>query len=114
MSSNVDAAAEAIDQHIGGWQPDNAIDLDMFLSSIPQLFESLSGAFNHVADTLGDQFPVDPSVPERLREIAATVAAMADHAGEAHSTHRSVHEKELERIENPRPNERMWDVTENQ
>jgi len=113
MSNHVDAAAEAIDQHIGGWQPENALDLDMFLSALPRLFESLSGALSHVADNLSDQHPVDPAVTERLREIASTVAGMSEHASEAHTVHRSAHERELERIENPRPNERLWDTVEN-
>jgi hypothetical protein len=113
VSPNIDAATEAIDQHVGGYEPENAIDLGLFLQALPELFESLGSALSHVADTLGDQFPIDPSVPERLREIASSASGLADHAGEVHSTHRSAHEKELERIENPRPNEKLWDVTEN-
>jgi len=112
VSNHIDAAAEGIDQHIGGWQPANAVDLDMFLGSLPRLFESVASSLSHVADTLGDQFPVDPSVPERLREIASTVTGMADYSGEAHAAHRVAHERELERIENPRPNEQLWDVTQ--
>jgi hypothetical protein len=57
---------------------------------------------------------VDPAVTERLREIAATVSGMSDFAGEAHAIHRVAHAKELERIEDPRPGERMWDVAQNQ
>jgi len=114
MSSNIDAATEAIDQHIGGYQPANAIDLGEFLQHLPQLFESLGSSLSNVAGTLGEQFPIDPSLPERLREIGAAAAGLADHAAEAHSVHRNAHEKELERIENPRPNERLWDVSENQ
>lgn len=114
MSNHIDAAAEAIDQNIGAWQPDNALDLDQFLSGLPRLFESASEAISRVADTLGEQFPVDPAVTERLRELAVTAGGMADMAGEAHTVHRTAHAKELDRIENPRPGEQMWDVVENQ
>ena len=38
----------------------------------------------------------------------------ATFSGEAHAIHRTAHADELERIENPRPNERLWDVSENQ
>jgi hypothetical protein len=113
MTAAIDAATEAIDTNIGGWQPENAIDLDHFLQDLPQLFDSMSTAFNTVADTLGDQFPVDPSVPEKLREIGAAIGSLDDTASEAHSVHRSAHEAELRRIEEPRPNEQMWDTTEN-
>jgi hypothetical protein len=113
VSTSINAAAEAISQHIGGWQPQNGVDLDMFLSALPHLFESISNSISNVAATLGEQFPVDASVPERLREISASVSGMADHAGEAHAVHRTAHAAELERIENPRPNEQIWDVAEN-
>ena len=114
MGHHIDAVAEAVEQHIGSWEPENAFDLDTFLAGLPALFESVSGAIGHVASRLGDEFPVDPAVTERLREIAATVSGMSDFAGEAHAIHRVAHAKELERIEDPRPGERMWDVAQNQ
>lgn len=114
MSKHIDAAAEAVESHIGSWQPENAVDLDMFLSGLPRLFEAVSTSIGHVAGTLGADFPVDPSVPERLNEIAATVAGMADFSGEAHAVHRAAHAREMERIEEPRPNEQIWDVSQNQ
>lgn len=111
MSANVDAAVEGISQHIGNWEPQTPVDLDEFLSSIPQLFESLSTSLAGVADKLGEQFPVEPSVTESLREMAAHVSGLTDTAGEAHTVHRSAHEQEMHRIENPRVNEQFWDVS---
>lgn len=102
-----------VEQQIGSWEPDNAVDLDLFLSSLPRLFEAVSTSIGHVAGRLGSDFPVHPAVTERLREIASTVAGMSEFAAEAHSIHRSAHASELERIEDPRPGEQMWDVTRN-
>ena len=48
--NHIDAAAEAASQHIGGWEPENATDLDLFLSSLPHYFEAVSGAFSIVAE----------------------------------------------------------------
>jgi hypothetical protein len=109
----IDAAADMVEQQIGSWEPDNAVDLDLFLASLPRLFEAVSGSIGHVASRLGSDFPVDPAVTERLREIASTVAGMSDFAGEAHSIHRAAHARELERIEEPRPGEEFWDVAKN-
>ena len=78
------------------------------------LFEAGQPSVAGVAERLGEEFPVDPSVPEHLQEIAATVAGMGEFASEAHALHRAAHAAELERIENPRPNESLWDVVENQ
>jgi hypothetical protein len=114
VSNHVDAAADAVSQYIGSWAPENALDLDAFLSGLPRLFEALASSVASVAERLGSDFPVHPSVPDHLREIAATVAGMGEFAGEAHAIHRTAHAEEMMRIENPRPNERLWDVVENQ
>jgi hypothetical protein len=109
----IDAAADMVEQQVGSWEPDSAVDLDLFLARLPRLFEAVSGSIGHVASRLGSEFAVDPAVTERLREIASTVAGMSDFAGEAYSIHRAAHANELERIEEPRPGEEFWDVTKN-
>lgn len=108
--NRIEAAAEATEQNIGGFEPENAADLDLFLSALPGYFSSVAGAFQNVADTLADRYPVEAVVVERLREIGATIAGMSDFSGEAHAAHRAAHESELSRIENPRPGETLWDV----
>jgi hypothetical protein len=108
--NRIEAAAEATQQHIGGFEPENAADLDHFLSALPDYFSAVGNAFHNVADTLADRYPVEAVVVERLREIGATISAMSDFSGEAHAAHRAAHEKELDRIENPRPGEALWDV----
>jgi hypothetical protein len=113
VSGHIDAAAEAISEHIGGWEPESALELDSFLAGLPLLFEALAAAVGGVAERLGSEFPVDPSVSEHLGEIAATVAGMGDFAAEAHAIHRMAHAAEMERIENPRPHEELWDVAAN-
>jgi hypothetical protein len=114
VSSPIDAATEALTEYIGAWVPENAMDLDLFLAGLPLLFEAVASSVATVAERLGSEFPVHPSVPEHLQEIAATVAGMGEFAGEAHAIHRTVHATELERIEDPRPNEGIWDVAANQ
>ena len=114
MSNSIDAAIDAVSENIGSWVPENALDLDVFLAGLPRLFEAVAASVSGVADRLGSEFPVDAAVPDHLHEIAATVAGMGEFAGEAHQIHRVAHAAEMDRIENPRPNERLWDVVENQ
>lgn len=109
--NRIDAAGEAAGQQIGGYEPQNAADLDQFLGSLPDYFGAVAQAFRNVADTLADRYPVEPIVVERLREISATIGGMSDFSGEAHAAHRAAHERELHRIENPRANESFWDVS---
>jgi hypothetical protein len=113
VSGHIDAATEAVSEYIGAWAPENALELDSFLAGLPRLFEALAAAMAGVAERLGSEFPVQPSVPEHLLEIASTVAGMGDLAAEAHAIHRVAHAAEMERIENPRPNEELWDVAGN-
>ena len=113
MNSHIDAATEAVSESIGAWAPENALDLDSFLAGLPGLFEAVAASVASVAERLGSEFPVDPSVPDHLQEIAATVAGMGEYAAEAHAIHRLAHAAEMERIENPRPNEELWDVAGN-
>lgn len=111
IMNHIDAATEAAMQHIGGWVPENADDLNLFLASLPGYFDGVAQAFRTVAANLADNFPVHPSVPELLNEIGSTIGGMADFSGEAHAAHRAQHERELERLENPRRNEAFWDVS---
>jgi hypothetical protein len=110
IMNHIDAASEAVLTHIGRFEPENAADLDKFLSTLPEFFSSVSSAFRQVASKLADAYPVDASIPDRLNDIGSTIAGMADFSGEAHAAHRARHEKELERIEQPRTNESFWDV----
>jgi hypothetical protein len=109
-SSHIDAATQGVIENVGAWVPENAIDLDLFLAQLPQLFEALASSIAGVAERLASEFPVDPAVPEHLQEIAATVAGMGEFAGEAHGIHRTAHAAEMERIENPKPGGSLWDI----
>ena len=114
MSSAVDAASDAIEENIGGFEPGNIGDLGSFLAGLPRLHEALASAYQRVADRFADDLPLDPAVAEHIRELASQAAAQQDYAAETLGLFRSLHEQELERIENPRPNEKLWDVVENQ
>jgi len=113
VNGHIGAATEAVSEYIGAWAPENALDLDSFLGGLPGLFEALAAAVAGVAERLGSEFPVHPSVPDHLQEIAATAAGMSEFAAEAHAIHRTAHAAEMDRIENPRPNEELWDVAGN-
>src|SRR5258706_11267880 len=102
VPNHIDAATEAVTESIGTWAPENALDLDAFLAGLPRLFEAVAASIARVAERLGSEFPVHPSVSEHLQEIAATVAGMGEFSGEAHAIHRAAHAAEMERIENPR------------
>lgn len=112
MSGHIDNATEALST-LGSWQPENATDINAFLERLPEVTESLGSAISSIADTLGSDNPVDVQVADKLREIASAIAGTSDLTAEAHSTFRSAHEDDLNRLENPRPGEELWDQQSN-
>lgn len=114
MSHQLEDTADAIEQGIGGFDPENAVDLGSWLASLPRVEEARATAYSRAADRLADGHPVHPDVIEHLREMASQADGQREYAEEAHHIFTTSHEAELERLENPRPNERLWDVVENQ
>ena len=110
MSSPIAAVTDAVNTHIGGFQPENGEDLDRFLGDLGQFFDDLGSNFIHLADRLGSDFPVNPAVIEAIRELGANAAAQSGVATETYVSHRKEHETEMKRYEEPRPGEEMWDV----
>src|SRR5260370_21071205 len=106
----VGGGAEAVQQPIGGFPPESAAELDRFLHDLPRLFERTAEALSQLADRFGSDLPVHPSVHEHLRELAAVSAGSAELAAEAWGLHRTVHHRERDRLQYPRPNEDPWDV----
>jgi hypothetical protein len=113
-SSPVGAAAEAIRDNIGGFNPANATQLDNFLLELPQLFEETAKALADLASRFESELPIHPSVAEHIKELAAVSGGAAEYAEEGYALHRTAHDRELDRIENPRPHEEVWDVASNQ
>lgn len=108
--SGIEAVTEAIDAHIGGFEPESGEDLDHFLAGLPGLYQSMGAALQRLADRFGDELPVHPAVRDHIGEMAATTAGLSEFADEAYRIHRTAHAKEMERLENPRPGEEIWDV----
>lgn len=114
VSNQLQDTAEAIHQGIGGFEPENATDIGLFLQELPAVYEALTSGLNRIAERFGDEYPLHPAVVEHIRELASSAAGQHEYAGEAHHIFTTTHTDDLERLENPRPNERLWDVAENQ
>jgi hypothetical protein len=111
MSGNVGAAAEAVEQHLGSFSPENVADFDQFLKDLPEFFGAVGAALGRLADRFADELPIDQAVAEHIREMGAQAAGQQDYASEAYSIFRNVHESDLERLENPRPGEEFLDYS---
>jgi hypothetical protein len=101
---------EAVDQHIGGWDPDEAQDIEEFFAGLPDHFRTQGQTYLNLADRMASELPIAGPVREMLAEVGSAYTVIAEAAEEAYNAHRAEHEKELERVENPRPGEPIWNV----
>lgn len=108
--SPIQAAAEAVTEGFSNWDPQNAGDLVGFFQQFPEFFDELARGVGALAAKAGDELPLHPSVTEGIQEMASTLAGLHDHAEELNGHFRQAHERELERLDAPRPQEELWDV----
>ncbi len=111
--SPITAAAEAVTEGFANFDPHNAADLMGMFETMPDFFEELARALNVLAQKSEDELPIHPATQEGIREIAAVLGGLHDQAGELNKLFRETHAKEIERIEEPRPQEQLWDVSTN-
>lgn len=95
-----------------GYKPDGMLQwgrdmrtLETVLGNVAQVLRALE----HGAEDL----PVNKTVLATLGSVAALQQSCSAAAADIHSTFRAVHAAELERLENPRSNEQMWDAAAN-
>lgn len=110
--SRVGTVNEALQEQLGSWEPENAKDTNDMLEALPSLFENLGEVLVHMAEIV-TMHAIEPAVTDELREAAASADGHREQFEQVYKTFRSVHEHDLERLEEPRPGEEDWDVTRN-
>jgi hypothetical protein len=96
---------------MAGFTPEHAGEQREYFTHLPELFGEMGAALSAQADRLESDHPYAGRTTDALRELAAVVAGLADHATEMHSTFETEFEPELARIDNPRPGEAEFDVS---
>jgi hypothetical protein len=106
----ITAIIDSIHQHLDGFEPDSALAILGFLSGFESLYTELGGALLRLGDRLGSDYPIDRSVVEHLHDMGAHTLTLGAWGAQTHHLARAAHETEIQRIEQPRPREGMWDV----
>jgi hypothetical protein len=96
-------------QALGTWHPDDGEDADATLGALADMFESWHAGLQALIGNLHDE-PIDPGVMEEIEEVASNLAGGTEGLRSAYASFRAKHEVELRRIEEPRPDEQMWNV----
>lgn len=82
------------------------------LSAIAPSLRQVSEGITTMAGRMRDEDPVEDVVIEGVEDVGANLYSAADVAEELEATFEQAHERELERIRNPRRGEQRWDVTQ--
>lgn len=101
---------ETAQEVFAAWHPDSPEEFDAGIADLREIYEEMGTAITGLAGRLGSDFPVEPGTREAVAELGASTTGLADAAHEVYTAHRTDHEKEMQRAEEPRPGEEMWDV----
>jgi len=112
-TSGIDAVTESAAEHIGGFQPENALQILDFLAGLTRFYQELGVHLASVSERLADEEPVERMVTEHMRELAGHTATLSDWASETGRIFEQAHATELSRLRDPRRNEHHWDVQSN-
>jgi hypothetical protein len=110
MTSPLTNATEEVRNGFSGFKPESAADMIDFFKEFPDFWEALADSLSGLAGRMQDEMPLHPGLAEQIREMTGAVAGLRDTAAELNGQFRNVHEKEIRRIEEPRPGEEAWDV----
>lgn len=110
MSSNpqqmiIEAFAQLAAYHTG-----SATEMERHLASDHEMWQQIGQSIVSFADSVQTSMPYGPATCDSLRDLGAAVSSIADVAANVHSVFRSEHEVEINRIEQPRPDEKQWDT----
>ncbi|WP_326828658.1 hypothetical protein OIE13_22185 [Streptosporangium sp. NBC_01810] len=108
-SGNIIAASEALRDYIGAFVPQTAADMTDFVADLHEVFTALDESLASVSARFSDEEPVHPVVVDHLGELRSMVSALVDVAADAGPIFKQAHEADLERLDNPRPNEQKMD-----
>lgn len=108
VSNPNDLIREAF-QQMSQFHPGSATEVEQWNADLAETLNDVGRSFGVLADQMRDGMPFAAPYADSVREIGVAIAATAGLAQSAHATMRAAHESDFNRIENPRPDEGMWD-----
>lgn len=103
----------AIDGLAGHISTENALSVLDYVKGLPALIEAAAERLKRDGEQYVTDFPSDPRAGEVAVLLASQMRKMHDPVEKFSTVFEKVHNKELERIRNPRHQEEKWDVSKN-
>lgn len=105
-------AAEAA-RAAASYQPTGMMQVGQDFAGLQEALELYAQAMKTTVENAHANQPLDPQIIEMMRQIHHLQLKAAELAGELQPAFRKLHHVDIQRIENGRTGERMWDVTAN-
>lgn len=104
-------AAAEMEQAAQAFRPAGALAVLAAIDHLPDALAHIANVFAILAARCDEAFPIDPRIGQCLAAVHTALTTTVDDAGEIGITFRIVHAADLDRLENPRSGEAMWDTT---
>ncbi|MFB6392658.1 hypothetical protein [Polymorphospora lycopeni] len=112
MNPAHEAVVDAFREAIGNWQPPDEgafEEYESFFSSWEEMLNEMGDVVQGLSERFRDETPVETAV-DYLSDLAGGFALMAQAGGEVYNAWRTGNAADIERHENPRPNEQQLNV----
>lgn len=108
----VEAAAEMAGA-ASAYSPTGMVQVGNDLARVPEALQHVADALRITVQQAHSQFPIHPQIVELLGGVFQQIQQAATTAQDIGPAFQSMHRVDLERHENPRVGEQMWDVSAN-
>lgn len=92
------------------YTPQNASEMELHLAADHEMWQEIASSLRIWSGRITMEMPYGPATSDSIGDLAAATASIAGLAQNVHAVFRSEHEVELNRIEQPRADEKQWDV----
>ncbi len=112
-STPVQAAVEAASA-IGTFQTDSVVELEAFLRAQSEVLNAFGQAYRLLAQRMTSEMPLAAPVGDATADLGTGFLALESLAQGMPAMLRAAHAEQWSALENPLPNQQMWDTTNNQ
>lgn len=96
------------------YNPEGMMDIGNDFSSFPEVLMNVASAMQHMTRQVQEgETPMHPAIVDQVRALHASLIQVAQEAKDLRPAFENLHQVDISRIRNPRPNEGMWDLSAN-
>jgi hypothetical protein len=113
MAGVIHSAAEQFSSVVATHQPTTTREMRDIFDGMPESMTEVAAAFSGLKDS-ADGLPIGPGTKQAMEQFTGLFTSAVQQAEEIRAMFNSEHAEEIERIENPRPSEDLWDTVSDQ